>query len=183
MTMPANRIWDSIKSARDYLSQHPSECRVTDPPATAVIEQGLRCRVEGPEGAVLLTDMPSSVGGDGTAPTPGWAARAAQASCDATVIAMRAAELGIQLQRLEVIADSESDHRGLLGMDDAAPVGPAWSRIRVRVDAVGATPDQLRELVEWADRHSPVSDAMRRSVPVTVEVEAGVSMGEVRSEA
>ncbi|MGH8827591.1 MAG: OsmC family protein, partial [Jiangellaceae bacterium] len=145
--------------------------RYTDRPATAVIEDGLRCRVEGPEGAVVVTDMPAAVGGGGSAPSPGWHARAAQASCDATVIAMRAADLGIPLQRLEVFVDSESDDRGLLGMDDAVPAGPLNSRVRVQVSAEGVDPERLRELVEWADRHSPVSDAFRRPVPTTVEVD------------
>jgi uncharacterized OsmC-like protein len=98
--------------ARRYLSQHPSECSYTDSAATAVVEKGLRCRVERPDGAVLVTDMPTAVGGDGTAPSAGWVARAALASCDATVVAMRAAELGIRLQRIEVTVDSESDDRG-----------------------------------------------------------------------
>jgi hypothetical protein len=37
--------------------------------------------------------------------------------------------------------------------------------------AEGTDPELLRELVEWADRHSPVSDAIRRAVPTTVEFE------------
>jgi uncharacterized OsmC-like protein len=175
--MQANSIRDSIASARRYLSQHPSECRYTDSAATAIVEKGLRCRVEGPAGAVLVTDMPTSVGGDGTAPSPGWVGRAALASCEATVIAMRAAELGIQLQRLEVSADSESDDRGLLAVDETVPAGPVSSRIRIRIDAKDATPGQLRELVEWAGNHSPVSDAIRRAVPLRVEIEVGDGTG------
>ena len=169
--MPTDHILVSIENARQYLTEHPDEARYTDQAATAVMEDGLRCRVEHATGAVMITDMPSGVGGEGSAPTPGWLARAAQASCDATVIAMRAAELGIPLQRLEVVVDSESDDRGLLGMDDAVPAGPLSSRIRVRVTAEGMDPERLRELVEWADQHSPVSDAIRRAVPTTVEIE------------
>ena len=137
-----------------------------------MIEDGLRCRVEHTEGAIVITDMPTGVGGGSSAPSPGWLARAALASCDATVIAMRAAELGIPLQSLEVTVDSESDDRGLLGMDDAVPAGPLSSRILVRIVAEGVDPQSLQELVEWADRHSPVSDAIRRAVPTTVEVES-----------
>jgi uncharacterized OsmC-like protein len=169
--MSAERIRDAIEGARKYLSQHLEECRYTDNHATAVIEEGLRCRVEGPDGRVLVTDMPGAVGGGESAPSPGWFARAAQASCDATVIAMRAAELGLKLDTLEVTVDSESDDRGLLGMDDSVPAGPLTSRIRVSISAEGADPERLRELVEWADRHSPVSDAVRRAVPTSVEVE------------
>lgn len=84
---------------------------------------------------------------------------------------MRAAQEGIRLKLLEVTVDSESDDRGLLGMDDAIPAGPLASRIRVRIAADGVEPQRLRELVEWADRHSPVTDGCRRAIPTTVEVE------------
>ncbi len=84
---------------------------------------------------------------------------------------MRATELGIELDALAVTVDSESDDRGLLGMDDSVPAGPLSSRIRVRISAKGTDPERLRELVEWADHHSPVSDVVRRAVPTSVEIE------------
>lgn len=37
--------------------------------------------------------------------------------------------------------------------------------------AEGVEPDVLHELVERADRYSPVSDALHRAVPVSVDVE------------
>jgi uncharacterized OsmC-like protein len=168
----SSHIGRSIEIARNYLAEHPEEARYTDSAASAVVEDGLRCRVEGPGGATIRTDMPAGVGGESTAPSPGWFARASHASCDATLIAMRAAELGIALQRVEVIVDSESDDRGILAMDDEVPAGPLSSRIRVRITADGVDPQVLHELVEWADRHSPISDAIRRAVPLTVEVES-----------
>lgn len=169
--MSQEHIRDSINKAIAYLADHPDEARYTDSPATAVIEEGLRCRVEGPAGRQAVTDMPGSVGGAGSAPSPGWLARAAQASCDATLIAMRAAQEGISLKLLEVTVDSESDDRGLLGMNDSIPAGPLRSRIRVRIAADGVEPQQLRRLVEWADHHSPVTDGCRRAVSTTVDVE------------
>jgi uncharacterized OsmC-like protein len=99
--------------------------------------------------------------------------RAALASCDATVIAMRAAQLGIALDRLEVTVESESDPRGLLGMDDAVVAGPVRMRARVVIAAAGVPAAELHEIVEWAERHSPVGDALRRAVPLEVEVAAG----------
>ena len=86
---------------------------------------------------------------------------------------MRAAELGIALQRVEVVVDSESDDRGILAMDDDVPAGPLSSRTRVRITATGVEQQVLHELVEWAERHAPVSDSLRRVVPMTVEVESG----------
>jgi uncharacterized OsmC-like protein len=169
--MSSEQIRDAIQGAVQYLSDHPDEARYTDSPATAVIEAGLRCRVEGKKGATVVTDMPAAVGGGGSAPSPGWLSRAAQASCDATVIAMRAAQEGITLKGLEVTVDSESDDRGLLGMNESTPAGPLSARVRVRIAAAGVPEERLRRLVEWADHHSPVTDCVRRAVPTTLEVE------------
>ncbi len=74
-------------------------------------------RVSGADGASLVTDMVTGIGGGGSAPSPGWMFRAAYASCVATLIAMRAAEEGWTLEALEVSIDSESDDRGILATD------------------------------------------------------------------
>ena len=169
-------IGQSIESARRYLAEHPEEACYTDSAATAVVESGLRCRVEGPQGFTLSTDMPGGVGGEGTAPSPGWVARAGLAACDATVIVMRAAELGIDLTSVEVTVDGESDDRGLLAVDESVPAGPQSIRTRVRVTASDAEPGEIEALVHWAERHSPVADAHRRSIPSSLELEInGVS--------
>jgi uncharacterized OsmC-like protein len=165
-------IGEAIASVRSALASKPDAGPAPDRPASAVVEDRLRCRVEGPDGWALVTDMPAAVGGGGSAPTPGWLIRAAWASCAATAIAMRAAELGISLTRLEVTAESESDMRGLLGLGDGVPPGPQSARMRLRIAANGTDEQRLRELVEWADRHSPVGDALRRAVPTELEIVA-----------
>jgi uncharacterized OsmC-like protein len=171
--MERDEIRDAIGSLVAYLGDHPEKWRHADPPATATIVEGLRCRASGPDGATIVTDMPRAVGGGNSAPRPGWYMRAALATCDATVIAMRAAQLGIALDRLEVTVASESDPRGLVGMDDAVDAGPLGVRVRVAIAAAGASAEELRAIVEWAERHSPVGDALRRAVPVEVEVVEG----------
>ncbi|TMF98939.1 MAG: OsmC family protein, partial [Chloroflexi bacterium] len=103
--------------------------------------------------------------------SPGWLLRAAQASCLATLIAMRAAQQGLEPGRIEVVVDSESDDRGILGIDDSVPAGPMSSRARVRIGGNGASPEQMAALVRWADAHCPVQDAVRRAVPCTVEAD------------
>jgi len=85
---------------------------------------------------------------------------------------MRAAVQGIQLSRLEVAVDSESDDRGILGLDDGVPAGPLRIHVRVRLASPDATEGELRKIVDWGDRHCPVSDAARRSIETTVDVEA-----------
>ena len=115
--------------------------------------------------------MVAGVSGTETAPSPGWLLRAAEASCVATLIAMRAAHQGVELTDIEVTVDSESDDRGILGADLYTPAGPLSTRVAVRVHPVGATEHQLRQIVQWAVDHCPVTDAVRRAIPVTVEVE------------
>ena len=168
--MSIERIQQSLGKLGRHFSKHPEDARSQDAPAKAVLESGLRCRVEGPGGAMIVTDMPASIGGAESAPTPGWLMRAALANCDATLVALRAAQLGIVLKHLEVTAESESDHRGILGLDEAVPAGPLAVRVTVRLSADGVPAEQLRELVHWAEQHSPVGDALRRAVPLNIDV-------------
>ena len=87
------------------------------------------------------------------------------------MIAMRAAQLGVALTSLEVTVESESDSRGLLGLEGAGFPGPLAVRIAVRMGADGVPAEQLRQIVKWAEDHSPVGDAVRRAVPSTVDIE------------
>ena len=164
-------IRDALGNAVAYLKAHPDEARYTDSPATAILEDGLAVTVHGPQGLSIRTDMPKSVGGAEGSASPGWLLRAAQASCLATLIAMRAAEQGLALGRIEVVVDSESDDRGILGIDDSVPAGPLSSRARVRIGGDGVAAGQFEDLIRWADRHCPVQDAVRRAVPCAVEAD------------
>jgi uncharacterized OsmC-like protein len=166
-------IRDALAKATEYLALHPDEAVYTDSAATAAMGEGLQVSVTGPAGETLVTDMPPSVGGAGSAPSAGWMLRAATASCVVTLAAMRAARLGYRLGSLEVVVDSVSDDRGILGMDPTTPAGPVSSRVLVRLSAPGVEADELRALACWAVDHCPVADAVRRAVPLTVEVEVG----------
>src|SRR4051795_3522079 len=139
-------IRTAMETACAHLAEHPDAAISTDAAATAVGEGGLRFRVEGPKGAVT-TDMSASVGGGASAPTPAWLMRAGLASCDATLIAMEAARDGIELTDLTVTVESESDFRGVLGVDDSVNPGPLAVRVRIEVAAADATEDQLRAVV------------------------------------
>lgn len=168
--MGTEQIRQAIDTATDYLRQHPNDARSTDSAATATLVDGLVVKVTGPDGATIRTDMVPSVGGTAMAPSPGWLLRAAEASCVATLIAMRAATLGITLDTLEVTVDSESDDRGILGIDDTVPAGPLSGRVMVRLTAAGVEPETLEEVAHWGVKHCPVCDALERAVPVTTDV-------------
>src|ERR671931_2116332 len=162
-------IRSAIERASGHLAEHPEAARATDSAATAVREDGLRFRVDGPW-ASLTTDMAESVGGGASAPTPGWLLRAALAACDATTVAMEAARDGIELTDLEVSVESESDFRGVLGVDPSVQAGPLSVRVGIRLAATDASEEQLRAIVERAESRSPVRDALVREVPMTTEL-------------
>jgi uncharacterized OsmC-like protein len=165
-------IRESLQAAVEYLAEHPEDARYADSAATATVVEGLRCRVSGPGGAELVTDMPASVGGAGAAPSPGWFLRAAAASCVATLATMRAAQLGHELPLLEVTVTSDSDDRGILGLDSTVPAGPLATRVAVRIDCP-AGPEVARAIAAWAADHCPVTDAVGRAVPLSVVIDAG----------
>jgi uncharacterized OsmC-like protein len=168
--MPASEIREAIDRTSAAISADQSKAKSKNAPATARLVDGLRCEVTGPRDEKVMTDMPPAMGGTASAPNPGWLLRGALASCTATVIAMRAAKLGVELQTLEVLVESESDTRGMLGMDDTISAGLAGIRTRVKI-AGDAPRETLRDIVTWADAHSPVGCTVRQTVGCSLEVE------------
>jgi uncharacterized OsmC-like protein len=162
-------IRNAIERASRRLTLHPQGGAAPDEPARAVHEGGLRFRIEGSNGAVI-SDMSKAVGGGASAPTPGWLLRAALASCDATLVAMEAARDGVELTDLTVTVESESDSRGLLGVDDSIPPGPLAVRVRIELAAPNATENHLRDIARRAQSRSPVRDAFVRAVSMTSEI-------------
>ena len=58
---------------------------------------------------------------------------------------------------------------------DELPARPLSVATRVWISADGVEPQVLRELVEWADQYSPVSDVLRRVVPTSTQVESAAA--------
>jgi uncharacterized OsmC-like protein len=168
--MADSSICLALQRAEQTLSQKPHAAVQRDTAAHATLRDGLAVDVRHPEGHVLTTDMPATLGGSGEHVSPGWLMRAGLAACTATVIAMHAHRLGIVLDHLEVTACSRSDARGMLGLDDAVPAGPLEVELEVEIAAAGLEDSVLRDLVAWADTHSPVGNALRRAMEIKLEV-------------
>jgi uncharacterized OsmC-like protein len=164
-----SNIRESIDGAVAFLSQHPDEARYTDSVATAVLEEDLRFRVTGTQGEAIVTNMPSAVGGGGGL-SPGWLFRAATASCAGSLVAMEAAREGIFVRALSVGVDSESDDRGILGMDPAVPAGPLSVRIHVQASFEATEEAEAEALIRRGVERCPVADAVQRPVDLTLEI-------------
>lgn len=169
--MNASSIRAAIENVSAAISADPAKARSKNAPATARLTAGLQCEVSGPYNERLITDMPPAMGGTASGPNPGWLLRGALASCTVTVIAMRAAKLGITLSNLEITVESDSDNRGMLGLDESVSAGLAAVRMKVKISAPSASPETLREIVEWADAHSPVGCTMRQAPGCSLDIE------------
>jgi len=168
--MDQARMREALESVARTLSEQPEKARGKAAPLTARLVDGLRFEVRGASGELVHTDMPAMLGGEASAPNPGWLLRAALAACTATVVAMRAARQGVNLTTLEVVSEGDTDQRRLLGIDDAAP-SITGLRLKVRVGAERATDEQLRSLAAWGDAHSPVACTLRMPPAIATEVE------------
>ncbi|HEU4751094.1 MAG TPA: OsmC family protein [Acidimicrobiia bacterium] len=164
-------IKSAIEDAVSYLSEHPEEARYTDSLAKATLGGSLRVDVVGSDGEQITTDMPGAVGGRAEEPSPGWLYRAAIASCIASTIGMEAARVGLNLSSLEVQVDSESDDRGILGIDESTPPGPISVRIRIRAATSHTDDSELRQVIERGATRCPVFDATKRAVEMKLEIE------------
>ncbi len=171
--MTSASIRNAIETLSAAIASQPEKARARNAPATARIVGALQCHVSGPHGESLTTDMPPAVGGAASGPSPGWLLRSALASCTATVIAMRAAKLGVALSELEVTVESESDNRGMLGLDESVSAGMGAVRTRVKIAAPAASPEELEAIVKWADAHSPVGCPLRHAPACSLEIHAG----------
>ena len=165
-------IGDAVAKASTYLSQHPDEARYRDSSARARLGAGLRVDVTGPTGERLTTDMPRAIGGTAAVPSPGWYFRAAAASCVASLIGIRAAAQGFTLapDTVEVTVDSESDDRGILGIDDQVPAGALSIKVVVRIDAPVLDRKTREAIARWAVDHCPVTDSVRRAIDLDVQL-------------
>jgi uncharacterized OsmC-like protein len=169
--MSTSSIGEALQKVSSVMVAEPAKARTKGTPATARLVEGLRFEVTGPTGESALTDMPAAMGGASSAPAPAWLLRGAIAACTASVIAMRAAQIGVHLKTLETTVESESDQRGMLGLDESVSAAFTSMRVRVRIGADDVAPEDLRALVAWGDAHSPVASTVRHSPVTSVEVE------------
>jgi uncharacterized OsmC-like protein len=169
--MSETSVREAIERLSTVIRAEPAKARAKNVPATARLSEGLKFEVTGPNKERVVTDMPGPMGGGASAPNPSWFLRAGMASCAATVIAMRAAKLGITLTELEVTVESDSDLRGILGLDDEVSAGLNPMRTKVRIGSGDADPRALRALVQWADAHSPVGCTVRNAAACSLDIE------------
>lgn len=162
---------EDIKSKLDRTNQaltlKPSLGLGTGISKTRIIK-GLSCETREGEW-VFKTDMPKQVGGYGTASTPGALGRAALGSCLAIGYMMWASKLDITIDSLEVEIQADYDNGGLFDTSDSPP---GYSEIRyvVRIKSP-ASLDEIENVLNFGDKHSPYLDVFSRVQSCVRQVE------------
>ncbi len=162
---------EHIKAALDRAA-----CTVRTRPAvgqrvyvsTAVVEDGLACRVQEKD-HVIVADLPLSMGGENQGPSPSTLLRAALSSCVAMGVKMWAARHGVPVERVEVRVETGVDARGQFGVADE--VTPGFESILTHIDVVSpAHPERVAEIVETSLRFSPLVHALRQSQAIATKL-------------
>ncbi|MCX9012097.1 MAG: OsmC family protein [Candidatus Methanoperedens sp.] len=128
----------------------------------------------------LEADEPRILLGTDLAPNAVQAVLHALASCLTVGFVYNAAARGINVEALELYLEGDLDLHGFLGISE--DVRPSYLNIRVNFRVRSdATRDQIEDLLEYAQRTSPVTDIVRNGVPVYVTLEQNIEASGVRA--
>jgi len=94
------------------------------------LTDGLQCIAHN-NGQEYRVDMPVEIGGEHSAPTPGFYGRVALASCIAIGIKLTAARRDIAIAQISVVVEMDFDDRGIFGLDS---VSAGCSALRIGVE-------------------------------------------------
>jgi uncharacterized OsmC-like protein len=136
---------------------------------TVRIRNGMTADIEDGPWKMVADEGPGMAGAN-LGPDPGVFTRAGLGSCLAIGYVMWASVFEIPLDSVEVTIETDYDARGSFGVDDTLP--PGWAAVRYTANVRSPAPEKkIRELIDYADRHSSILDIIRRAVPVTGQVQ------------
>ena len=117
--------------------------------------------------------MGEKSGGSGAGPNPGVLGRGALGSCLALGYAMWAYRLDVPLDAIEVEVEADYDARGELGVSDDVP--PGYTQVRYIVTVASSAPEEdVRRVINTADKYSPYRDVFARAHDVRREVRIAI---------
>lgn len=159
-------IKEAFERNKKALQLRPSKAKSTATTKVRLFD-GTTCEVEHKHWKFKV-DIGEAEGGNDAGPGPGILERGALGSCLAIAYSQRAAVLGIPIDKIEVDVESDFDARGMLHITDDPP---GFDAIRYKVYIESPAPKgQIMQIIEDADKHSPVLDDFSRTIPVERQV-------------
>lgn len=131
------------------------------------VRQGTTCEIEHKQWK-FTSDVGEMEGGNDEGPGPSVLQRGALGSCLAIGYVKWAAYLEVPVNNIEVEIEADVDARGAYGIDGVEP-GYKSLRYRVIIDSQ-ASKEDIMNVIEQADKHSPLLMDFRRPVEIEREV-------------
>jgi uncharacterized OsmC-like protein len=115
---------------------------------------------------VIDAGLHSAAGGAGDTPCSGDILAAALAVCEESTLRSVAANMGLELESVDVDVRIHWDFRGTMGVDRGVPVGATGIEMRTRVKVRdGVDPERARRLLASAERYCSTLQTLRTGVP------------------
>ena len=115
---------------------------------------------------VIRAGLHPAAGGAGDTPCSGDILAAALAICEETTLRSVAANLGIELESVDVDVQVHWDFRGTMAVDREVPVGATGIEMRTRVKLPeGVDPERASRLLRSAERYCSTLQTLRAGVP------------------
>lgn len=169
-------IKEAFERNQKALQMRPSKAKSTATTKVRLFD-GTTCEVEHKHWKFKV-DIGTSEGGNDAGPGPGILERGALGSCLAIAYSQRAAVLEIPIDKIEVDVESDFDARGMLHLTGDPP-GFKALRYKVYIESP-ASKEEVIQIIEEADKHSPVLDDFSRAIPVEREVEIKTKQEEIK---
>ncbi|MCD1294067.1 osmotically inducible protein C [Methanocella sp. CWC-04] len=119
---------------------------------------------------VFDADEPQVLLGEDQGANPVEYVLVALSACLTTSLVAHAAVKGIQLDEVESRLEGDLDVRGFLGISNSVRRGYEKIRVTFKIKS-NATREQLLELIDVAQKRSPVFDITHNTTPITVTLE------------
>jgi uncharacterized OsmC-like protein len=163
--------------------QTPLKERYRDDPASAEVETSARSVPFDPSDpqhcVVAPTAYPdvqirsglhAAAGGTGNVPCSGDILASALVICEESTIRSVAANMGVELESVEVEAKIHWDFRGTMGVDRTIPVGASRIELQSKVKVKeGVDPERARRFLQSAERYCATLQTLRNGVEVETE--------------
>jgi uncharacterized OsmC-like protein len=121
---------------------------------------------------VLRTGAHAAVGGEGGAACSADLLLAALAACQEITLRLVAANHGLELAAVDVVAEGDWDARGTLGMGREFPVGLTAIRCKTSVRLAGDVDEErAARFLKSAERYCVILQTLRNAPPVESSLE------------
>jgi uncharacterized OsmC-like protein len=94
----------------------------------------------------------------------------ALSGCLTTSLVAHAAARGVHIRGVESRYEGDLDLRGFLGISEDVKVGYQNIRVYFKIDA-DVSDEEKKELIETAQKYSPVFNTITKSAPVSVQLD------------